>query len=144
MPSEVRRVLQALRKQQAADRLAYGPGYGCALENCGPAGLVFSGQHGQPHDIYSVREAFQRRCKAAGLGDDWHLRESRHTFVSVLSDAGVDIERISDAAGHSNSNITRGVYRHQIRDVIVDAALAMDEIFPPGSLGGQAGGQGDG
>ena len=53
----------------------------------------------------------------------------RHTFVSVLSDAGVDIEDIADAAGHINSNVTRTVYRHQIADKITRAASAMDEIF---------------
>jgi integrase len=49
--------------------------------------------------------------------------------VSVLSDAGLDIEPIADATGHINSNVTRTVYRHQIRDKVAGAAAAMDEIF---------------
>ena len=47
----------------------------------------------------------------------------------MLSDAGIDIEAIADAAGHVNSTITRNVYRHQISDVVASAAAAMDDIF---------------
>jgi IS30 family transposase len=52
--------------------------------------------------------------------------------VSVLSDAGVDIEDIADAAGHSSSTVTREVYRHQISDKVARAAEAMDRIFGAG------------
>jgi len=49
--------------------------------------------------------------------------------VSVLSDAGVDIEQIADAVGHVNSTITKAVYRHQIADEVTSVATAMDSIF---------------
>ncbi len=54
--------------------------------------------------------------------------------MSVLSDAGTDIEAIADAAGHVNSVVTKTIYRHQIADKISSAAIAMDGVF------GQAGG----
>ena len=56
-------------------------------------------------------------------------REQRHSFVSVLSNAGVDIEEIADAVGHINSTVTKAVYRHQIADEITSAATTMDAIF---------------
>ena len=34
----------------------------------------------------------------------------------------VDIEKIADAVGHINSNVTRTVYRHQIADVVSETA----------------------
>jgi hypothetical protein len=49
--------------------------------------------------------------------------------VSVLSNAGRDIEEIADAVGHINSTVTKAVYRHQIVDEITSAATAMDAIF---------------
>ena len=49
--------------------------------------------------------------------------------MSVLSDSGVDIEKIADAVGHVNSTITKSVYRHQIADRVTVAATAMDGIF---------------
>jgi integrase len=76
-----------------------------------------------------VGRQFKALCDRAGIGSNWHPHEQRHTFVSVLSDAGIDIEAIADAAGHANSSVTRTVYRHQIADKVSRAAAAMDEIF---------------
>ena len=60
-----------------------------------------------------------------------------HTWVSVLSDAGVDIEDIADAAGHITSAVTRNVYRHQLADRLTKASAAMDAIFSPAEVSGQ-------
>jgi len=51
------------------------------------------------------------------------------TYVSILSDAGVDIDQIADAAGHINASVTRTVYRHVIADRLATAARVMDERF---------------
>jgi integrase len=68
---------------------------------------------------------------AAGLDpQEWTPRELRHSFVSLLSDAGVSIEQISRLVGHSGPTTTETVYRKQIRPVIVQGADAMDRIFP--------------
>jgi integrase len=68
---------------------------------------------------------------AAGLDpQEWTPRELRHSFVSLLSDAGVSIEQISRLVGHSGPTTTETVYRKQIRPVIVHGADAMDRIFP--------------
>lgn len=53
--------------------------------------------------------------------------------MSLLSDAGVDMEDIADSVGHVNSNVTRRVYRHQIGNKVARAAAAMDRIFGTGS-----------
>ncbi len=97
------------------------------------SGRVFCGDHGQPRRLRDVREMFKRTCDRAGLGRGWQPRELRHSFVSVLSDHGVDIEQISDAVGHENSTITKTVYRHQIADVVTRAAMTMDDIFGSGA-----------
>jgi integrase len=64
-------------------------------------------------------------------------RRPRHTWVSVLSEAGVDIEDIPDTAGHVNSSVTRNVYRHQLADKITKASTAMDGIMNLGEVSGQ-------
>jgi hypothetical protein len=58
-----------------------------------------------------------------------HVDEQRYTFVSVLSDSGVEIEQIADAVGHINSAVTKAVYRHQIADEVTSVATAVDAIF---------------
>ena len=59
----------------------------------------------------------------------WTPRERRHTFVSVLSDSGGNLEQITDAVDHVNSTATKVVYRHQIADEVTSVATAMDAIF---------------
>jgi integrase len=122
MAVPVRGVLTALRRVQAADRLKLGAHYD-------ERGLVFCGPDGRPRHSQGVRDHYRRLCVRAGAGEGWQLRETRHTFISQLSDSGVDIERIADAAGHVSSNVTRSVYRHQLADEVSTAAAAMDERY---------------
>jgi integrase len=58
----------------------------------------------------------------------------RHSFVSLLSDAGVPIEQISRLVGHSGTTTTEAIYRKQIRPVLVRGADAMNLITPTGGL----------
>jgi integrase len=122
LPSAVASMLAALRKDQAAARLKAGSAYA-------DHGLVFARADGSPCWPATVRWNFKRICQAAGLGEDWHPHEQRHSFVSILSDAGVDIDQIADAAGHINSNVTKTVYRHVLADKLATAAQVMDATF---------------
>ena len=93
--------------------------------------LVFASQAGTPADASHVRRSFRRVVEAAGLDPrKWTPRELRHSFVSLLSDAGVPIEQISRLVGHSGTTTTETIYRKQIRPVITDGADIMDRIFP--------------
>ena len=122
MPAAVMSMLAALRRDQAAEKLRLGAAYA-------DHGVVFARLDGRPCWPATVRARFKAICRAAGLGDDWHPHEQRHSFVSILSDAGVDIDRIADAAGHINASVTRAVYRHVIADRVATAAVVMDETF---------------
>ena len=125
MPAAVAAALRALRTQQAADKLRLGSIYT-------DQGFVFCRADGRPARRQSVYAGFRRCCKRAGIGE-FHPHELRHTHVSVLSDAGVDMEVIADSVGHVNSTVTRTVYRHQLADTVARAAAAMDQIFGTGS-----------
>lgn len=125
MPAMTAAALAAQRRAQAAERLA-------ASGEWHDLGLVFAGHDGRPRWPQDVNAGLKRLCRLAGIGGDWQPRETRHTFVSALSDAGVDIERIADAAGHVNSNVTRGTYRHQIADKVSETATVMDRLYPAG------------
>ncbi|MBW8482266.1 site-specific integrase [Actinomadura parmotrematis] len=115
--------LRALRARQAAEKLAAGDAYT-------DHDLVFCKEDGSPFNAEMVRRRFRHVLNAAGLdGDKWTPRELRHTFVSLLSDHGVPIEKISDLVGHKNTKITETVYRHQLRPEIRDGAQHMNDIF---------------
>jgi len=93
--------------------------------------LVFASIMGTALDAANVRRGFRTVVHAAGLDPkEWTPRELRHSFVSLLSDKGVPIEKISTLVGHNGTRVTELVYRQQLRPVIQDGADAMDSIFP--------------
>jgi integrase len=97
-------------------------------------GLVFTSKVGTALDAANVRRVFRRVVKAAGLNPaDWTPRELRHSFVSLLSDSGVGLEDIAELCGHAGTRVTEAVYRHQLRPVLLNGAMAMDRIFDSAS-----------
>jgi site-specific recombinase XerD len=102
---------------------------------CGAVGrgkeLVFCTRTGTALSAGNVRRDFRTVLDQAGLvGKDWTPRELRHSFVSLLSAHDIPIENISRLVGHTNTVVTATVYRQQIRPVIQEGAIAMNDIFP--------------
>ena len=91
--------------------------------------LVFSTVTGIALDAANVRKMFRAVCRQAGIGDHWTPRELRHSFVSVMSQAGMATEEIAHLVGHSSSRTTEVVYRHELRPVIRSGAEIMNKIF---------------
>jgi integrase len=52
-----------------------------------------------------------------------------HSFVSLLSSAGIPIEDIAHLVGHANTRTTEKVYRKELRPVLRGGAKATDDIF---------------
>jgi len=125
VPEEAAKALRALHKRQAAQRLKAG-------ERWQDTNLVFSTRTGGALAAGNVRKAFRAITRNAGLGDDWVPRETRHTFVSILSDNDVPIETIADLVGHRGTSVTERVYRHQLKPVIKTGAQTMNTIFSHG------------
>jgi integrase len=121
MPKAVVSALTAWRAEQLTQQLACPAWAG--------HGLVFTTGWGEPYSRQRANYEWKKACRAAGIGDRWQLRELRHTWVSHLSHAGVDIEEIADAAGHRNSLVTRVVYRHQLAGKITTVARVMDSLY---------------
>ncbi|WP_460349851.1 site-specific integrase [Actinoallomurus acanthiterrae] len=123
------RCVDALRRHQERQEVARKAAGDAWQDN----DLVFTTRVGTGLDASNVRRSFRRVVKAAGLNPkDWTPRELRHSFVSLLSDAGVPIEDISRLVGHTGTTVTETVYRKQIRPVLLEGAQAMDRIFPNG------------
>ncbi len=47
---------------------------------------------GTPLDAANVRREFRKITASAGLGEGWTPRDMRHTFVSLMSANGVQVE----------------------------------------------------
>jgi integrase len=81
--------------------------------------------------VGNVRRSFRRVTEAAGLNPgDWTPREVRHSFASLMSDAGVPIAKIARLVGHTGTTTTEAVYRKQIRPLVTGGAQVMDSLFP--------------
>jgi integrase len=123
LPLRCVQALEAHRERQAVDRAEAG-------KDWQESGLVFTSKLGTALDRHNVLRSFRILTKAAGLAaGTWSPRELRHSFVSLLSDDGVSIEDIADLCGHAGTAVTERVYRHQLRPVLLDGAVAMDRIF---------------
>ncbi|MEV0445376.1 tyrosine-type recombinase/integrase [Streptomyces spectabilis] len=130
LPGRAIDALTVQRRRQRRQRLVAGDKW---QDN----GLVFTTGVGTQLDATAVRREFRRvlgRVKGLEIEIkpyEWTTRETRTSFVSLLSDAGVPLEEISRLVGHSNQTTTETVYRKQIRPVIQTGATAMDGIFGP-------------
>jgi integrase len=92
---------------------------------------VFASRTGTALSAGNVRRSFRTVAMSAGLNaTDWTPRELRHSFVSLMSDAGVPIEKIARLVGHIGTATTETVYRKQIRPVVTGGAEVMDQLFP--------------
>ncbi|WP_217702633.1 site-specific integrase [Nocardioides guangzhouensis] len=77
---------------------------------------------------------FRTLCVEAGLdAGEWTPRELRHSFVSLMSDAGVPLEDIARLVGHGSTKVTETVYRKQLRPVLTSGTQVMETLFdlPP-------------
>lgn len=101
LPERCVEALRGQRAQQAADRSLMG-------ERRQETGLVFTSVVGTEMNAANVRCDFRRALALVhGLDPrEWTPRELRHSFVSLLSDAGVPVEEISQLVGHSGTSVT--------------------------------------
>ncbi|MFB1046312.1 site-specific integrase [Streptomyces chrestomyceticus] len=129
LPKMVVEVLEEHMRWQKQERAAQG-------KKWSPNGLVFTTRSGEPLDAANVRRDFRaivaKAAKMPGIElkpHEWTTRETRTSFVSLLSDHGVPLETIALLVGHSSQTTTEVVYRKQLRPVITKGAEAMDDIF---------------
>ena len=100
-------------------------------------GFVFGSKHGQPFTPSNIR----KRAAAAWAAENVMrakkkldplvpiaLHEARHTFVSLLHDAGFSLEEIAPYAGHSSTYMTDR-YKHLIAGHEARAATRFDEYL---------------
>lgn len=113
-------MLRDHRRQQLELRLALGQG--------GQPKLVFSTIEGGLLSPNNVTRSWFRALKARGL-KPVSFHALRHTHVSMLIRAGVDILMISRRLGHSKASITLDIYGHLIAGADAAAVAAMEGVL---------------
>jgi len=116
------------RRDQRLDRIAAGDRWRSEDD------LVFTNVVGSPTYPPKVRAEFNRVIAVAELGEGWTPNMLRHSAASLMSDAGVPLERIADQLGHEDTRTLSAHYRHQVRPTI-DAAMILDRVLGSASGG---------
>jgi integrase len=113
--------LKAHRTRQQEHRLQLGVGAAAADD------LVFAAWDGSVLPPAGVSDAFRRAMKTLGIERTLHAL--RHTHVSQLIAAGVDVLTISRRIGHAKPSITLNVYSHLLPATDARAAEAIERAF---------------
>jgi integrase len=100
--------------------------------------LVFGRTASEPFTPTWVRKRALRAWRAAGL-EPIGLHECRHSFVSLMHDAGLSLERIGDYVGHCSAYMTDR-YRHLLDGHEQEAADVLDAYLAK-RTGAQTGAQ---
>jgi integrase len=106
------------KQQETAQR----PG---AIRNLEWHDLVFRTATGKPLNGTWINHKFQAATQAAGL-PRLRFHDSRHSVVSILGGAGVDVAVVSKLVGHSSVTLTLNTYRHVFEKAKREAANAID------------------
>jgi hypothetical protein len=91
--------------------------------------LAFTTSVGTALDAVNVRRSFKAITKDAKVGEGWTPRETRHTFVSIMSDNDVPLEKIADLVGRKGTSVPDRVYWHQLKPAIRTGADTINAIF---------------
>lgn len=91
--------------------------------------LVFTGRSEQPVRAVTISVVFNKIYKAYGIKDVGGTHILRHTHITMLVEAGVDLPVIMERVGHSNINITLDIYTHVTKKMLKQSDDKINEYF---------------
>ena len=89
--------------------------------------FIFTGGEGYPMPLKLVMTRLQRLLKKLTIDKHITLHSFRHTHISLLIEAGVDIKAIQQRVGHTDINTTMNIYAHLTRNMKEKASHAFSE-----------------
>ncbi|MFJ7933667.1 tyrosine-type recombinase/integrase [Sporosarcina sp. NPDC096371] len=91
--------------------------------------LVFAGKYQQPVRAVTIGSVFNTIYRAYGINDVSGTHILRHTHITMLVEAGVDLPVIMERVGHSNINITLEIYTHVTKKMQQQSDDKINEYF---------------
>ncbi len=127
IPSELRSLLlrQKLLTGRSGDELVFGR---TAREPFTPTHVHAKARKAWAAENERRIEAAAEKGTKALLLEPIGLHEARHTYISLMHDAGLSLERIGDYVGHSSKYMTDR-YRHLLDGHEAEAAKVLDDYL---------------
>lgn len=72
--------------------------------------IIFINRYGRLRSYQALRKSFQRWLKNNGIDDHITFHMFRHTYATILHNAGVDLNTIRELLGHKDIQTTANVY----------------------------------
>lgn len=92
--------------------------------------FVNDGKHpGWPLRLRYLEKFMKQTLEKAGLPTNLTPHSLRHTYTSLMAEAGVELESIQRLLGHSNNVITRKVYLHVTQAKKKEAVDKLDALM---------------
>ena len=121
LPAPVAAALRTFRAQQAAERLASGPGYA-------DSGYVLVDEAGEPWRTDGLRRAAYRLMDPVGTRRV-RLYDARHACLTYLATSGVPDVVVSAWAGHADLSFTKRTYVHPNPEHLREASDALARLL---------------
>lgn len=116
-------MLKRLKVRQAENRLKYK----AVTPDYHDGNFVFCRpKNGYPYSSRDLYRRCLRICEKAGLSkiDGPHIL--RHTHITMLTEAGVELDTIMNRVGHSDARTTKNIYTHITKHKKKDAAAQVN------------------
>jgi len=114
-------ILRQLRAAQAAERLAFGPGWQ-------DSGYVFVDQEGRPYHPEALSDRWEALVKAADV-PRIRLHDARHTAATLMLSNGTPTKVASELLGHASPMITQSLYQHVMPGMSEAAGQALSALI---------------
>lgn len=95
--------------------------------------LLFTTRNATPYTQRNMQRAFKKVVELAGFDSEPKLtpHQCRHNFASALIASGADPVFVADQLGHTDPNVTLGIYAHEFKAAreAGSGAAAIDRIY---------------
>ncbi|WP_349291354.1 tyrosine-type recombinase/integrase [Planococcus beigongshangi] len=105
---ELLNMLKRLRLRQAKIRLKFRK----AITDYHDENFVFCRENGYPYASRFVYDRTIRLCKKSGVSKVEGPHILRHTYITMATVAGMDLDTIMNRVGHEDSKTTKNIYTH--------------------------------
>lgn len=99
------------------------------MNNWKDDGFVFGEQEGYPTTVKMLNRAVKRIASRTNIEKPFRTYILRHTHISLLAEAEVDLNYIMNRVGHKNSDTTTKIYLHVTGGMRENASQKMHAKF---------------